>query len=81
MIREPIKHPSCELCGMPATVHCTWGLFEIGGIPRNEPMQEADLCQACSDELWKRNAGAVNAGLMYWRNSFPKEESKVKDEM
>jgi hypothetical protein len=29
-------------------------------------MQTADLCSACSDELWSKVKGAVNAGLMHF---------------
>lgn len=37
-----------------------------GAEPRSEPMQKAALCQGCSETLWLRCAGAVNAGLMHW---------------
>lgn len=58
----------CETCSSPSTVNCVWGLYEHDGKPRTEPMQSADLCKQCSDDLWQRVRGAVNAGLMHWTN-------------
>lgn len=53
----------CEICPQQASVHVTWGLYSTPG-----PKQEADLCSACSDSLWSRVKGAVNALLMHWTN-------------
>lgn len=60
--------PKCETCPEPATVECTWGLYEVQDEPRTEPMQNAKLCKTCGDALWHRCKGAVNSGLMYWTN-------------
>lgn len=60
----------CEIgnCDREATVECEWGLYEVRGEPRSEPMQHALLCSKCSDGLWKRVHGAVNSGIMHWVN-------------
>jgi hypothetical protein len=60
---------ACEQCKAPATVECTWHLYEIRGAPRDEPMQNAKLCTSCSDELWSRVKSAVNAVIMHWANT------------
>lgn len=44
-------------------MHCTWGLFE-----RTNPMNEADLCSECAEELYGKCRGAINCLLMYWTN-------------
>jgi hypothetical protein len=49
-----------------------------GATPRTEPMQKSDLCGKCSDSLWLQCAGAVNAGLMHWRNSAVAQNVKAK---
>ena len=58
----------CDTCSNIATVNCTWGLYELRGEPRTEPMQNADLCGQCSDDLWQRCKSAVNSGIMHWMN-------------
>ena len=67
----------CSQCKLLATCHCTWGLYEYTEprtdpderqkhYPRNEPMNEADLCKRHLDELWKVIHGAVNMGYMHF---------------
>jgi hypothetical protein len=52
-----------------ATVECVWGLYDVGGAPRTEPMQKARLCAGCGGDLWKRVKPAVNQGIMHWGNT------------
>jgi hypothetical protein len=61
----------CDTCKQTATILCEWGLHELQGEPRKEPMQSATLCNACADDLWSRVKGAVNNGIMHWRNRTP----------
>jgi len=68
----------CELCKLPATCQCTWGLYkyqipptkiddtEIKWTPRDDPMNVAALCKVHSDELWKSIHGSVNSGKMHF---------------
>lgn len=57
----------CECCPSPANARYQWGLFEEpDGNPRRTDMYVEDLCEACSDDLWDRIRGCVNAGHMYF---------------
>lgn len=40
----------------------------IDATPRSEPMNEAKLCNDCSNLLWLKCAGSVNSGNMHWIN-------------
>jgi len=62
-----ISRNKCDCCQNEAHGRFVWGLYEEpSGIPRTTEMQVADLCSACSDELWSKIKGAVNAGLMHF---------------
>ena len=68
---------NCDLCKSDAICHIIWGLYEYTE-PRTEleenpkkysrdvPMYEANFCNACSDELWKKIHGSVNMGYMHF---------------
>lgn len=62
----------CECCGEEACGNFTWGLYDytIPGtkekIKRTEPMYNANLCKKCSDDLWNKIRGAVNAGYYHF---------------
>ena len=55
----------CVLCNKPVTVKCIWGLFDYH---TKDDMNEADLCNDCSNQLYDKCRGAINSLLMYWKN-------------
>lgn len=61
---------TCKLCTKPATVECEWGHYQ-----RTEPMNQAQLCDSCSNMVWKQVKSQVNAGICHWVNR--KIESEV----
>lgn len=66
----------CDLfsvCKNQAVTNCVWGLYEPNGKTRSEKMNEANLCNDCSNKLWLSCAGAVNAGIIHWTNKEIKE--------
>jgi len=64
---------TCDQChAVNATVKVEWGLFQ-----RVDPMNEAELCNGCSDALWKECKGAVNAGFMHWKNQKINNETNT----
>jgi len=73
----------CDMGGCPndAIIECEWGLYEPrDGIPRTEPMNKALLCKTCSDDLWRRVKGAVNAGIMHWVNREVRKDDEIEQE-
>lgn len=52
----------CTFCPSEAVRHYVWGFYDSSP----QPKFEADLCESCSDQLWKKVGPQVNAGLCHF---------------
>lgn len=63
---------------IPTSTHL-YGVYKIGGRPRDTPMNKVSLCDTCGKELWDRIKDSVAALHMHYEVSPMNVYYKTKD--